>query len=152
MNYSETRFGRVFVLRLENGEILHERLEAFAVEKGINAAMVTIVGGVDAGSRLVVGPLEPNAIPIIPMETILDAPCEATGTGTIFPDDTGAPLLHMHIACGRHTSTTTGCVRRGVKVWLVLEVVLAEMLDCDASRALDLGSGFKLLRCGTAII
>ena len=79
------------------------------------------------------------------MELTLDAPCEVTGSGTIFPDDTGTPILHMHIACGRHSSTTTGCVRRGVKTWHVLEIVLTELLDCSSARLPDPATGFKLL-------
>jgi len=58
MKYSEEKPGRVFVIRLEDGDILHEKIEAFAKEKSIKAAGLIIVGGADTGSKLVVGPLE----------------------------------------------------------------------------------------------
>ena len=54
MKYSEATLGRVFVLRLEDGDIVHEEIEAFAQEHGIRSAAVLVLGGADEGSRLVV--------------------------------------------------------------------------------------------------
>ena len=145
MKFSEAKTGRVFVIRLEDGDILHEEIERFAVEKGIRAATLTAVGGVDAGSRLIVGPEEGRAEKIVPMEHVLDNVCEVTGTGTIFPDEDGKPILHMHLSCGRSDQTITGCVRRGVKVWHVLEILLTELAGTNAVRVYDSSTGFKLL-------
>ncbi|HDD44969.1 MAG TPA: DUF296 domain-containing protein, partial [Candidatus Desulfofervidus auxilii] len=39
----------------------------------------------------------------------------------------------------------TGCVRKGVKVWHVMEVILFELVDTTAVRALDPNTGFELL-------
>ena len=36
-------------MRLEDGDVIHEVLEAFAREKGIKAASVVILGGADVG-------------------------------------------------------------------------------------------------------
>lgn len=145
MKYSEARQGRVFVLRLEDGDILHETLEAFARTQGIAAAALIVLGGADEGSCLVVGPEEGRSRPIVPMEEILDDVYEVSGVGTIFPDDTGQPILHMHTACGRKHETVTGCVRCGVKVWHVMEVILWELTGTAASRLPDEATGFKLL-------
>jgi len=145
MKFSEAKAGRSFVIRLEDGDILHEEIEQFAVNMGIRAATLTAVGGVDAGSRLIVGPAEGRSETIVPMEWVLDDVCEATGTGTLFPDEEGTPILHMHLACGRGEKTVTGCVRRGVKVWHVLEIVLIELTGSEAVRDLDPAVGFKLL-------
>ena len=38
MRYTEARPGRVFILRLEYGDIVHETIERFAVEHNIVAA------------------------------------------------------------------------------------------------------------------
>ena len=76
----------------------------------------------------------------------LDNVHEIVGTGTLFPDDEGKPMLHMHVASGRKDSTITGCVRTGVKVWQVAEVVLIELLDNSALRKLEPTLGFKLLQ------
>jgi len=145
MKFSEAKPGRVFVIRLEDGDILHEEIERFAAEKGICAATLTAVGGVDAGSRLIVGPEEGRSEKIVPMEHVLDDVCEVTGTGTLFPDEGGAPILHMHLACGRGDKTVTGCVRRGVKVWHVLEIILTELTETQAARRPDATTGFNLL-------
>jgi predicted DNA-binding protein with PD1-like motif len=145
MKFSEARQGRVFVLRLEDGEIVHETVEKFAREKGVNAAAVMILGGADRGSRLVVGPLDGRSEKIAPMGTILGDVHEMTGTGTIFPDEDGVPKLHMHISTGRNEKSMTGCVRNGVKVWLIAEVIILELLDIEAVRRLDKATGFELL-------
>ena len=105
MKYSEAKPGRVFVIRLEDGEILHEEIEKFAREKGITAASLIAVGGADKGSKLVIGPEDREALPVTPMHLTLDDTYEATGTGTLFPDDEGNPILHMHLACGRKKET-----------------------------------------------
>lgn len=146
MRYSEAQSGRVFVLRLEDGDILHECLEQFAIRQGIQAAAVIAVGGVDQGSRLVVGPEQDRSQPIVPMEHILDCAHEISGTGTIFPNGQGTPILHMHIACGHGEQTRVGCVRRGVKIWHVLEVVLWELTHSSAQRRMEEASGFELLQ------
>lgn len=146
MKYSEAKQGRIFILRLEDGEIIHEVIEQFAREQGIRAAALIILGGADAGSKLVVGPEEGRDDIIVPMEQQLENVHEMAGTGTIFPDDEGNPILHCHIACGRQTTTVTGCIRRGVKVWQVMEVILYELLDTQAVRKLNEVTGFKLLQ------
>jgi predicted DNA-binding protein with PD1-like motif len=148
MKHAEAKPGRVFVIRLEDGDILHESIERFAVDHGIGSASLIAVGGVDAGSRLVVGPQDGRAATIVPMEHVLDNVAEVAGVGTLFPDETGHPVLHMHLACGREDRTVTGCVRRGVKVWQVLELVLSELVDCPAVRRLDPVTGFALLQPG----
>lgn len=146
MKYSQAKQGRIFVIRLEDGDIIHEEIEKFAREKSIKAGALIILGGADQGSKLVVGPEHGRQAPIVPMEHILDNVNEIAGTGTIFLGEEGNPILHMHIACGRETSTITGCVRRGVKAWHVLEVILFELTDTTAVRVLDPVTGFELLR------
>jgi predicted DNA-binding protein with PD1-like motif len=51
----------------------------------------------------------------------------------------------MHIACGRGDETVTGCVRRGVQAWHVMEIVLWELLDISSRRLPDAATGFELL-------
>ncbi len=146
MRYSQAKQGRIFIIRLEDGDIVHEEIEKFSREKSIKAAALIILGGADKGSKLIVGPEHGRREPIIPMEHILDNVHEIAGTGTIFPDEKGKPILHMHMACGRKTSSVTGCVRKGVKVWHVMEVILFELVDTTAVRAFEPTTGFELLR------
>lgn len=145
MKYSQAQQGRTFIIRLEDGDIVHEEIERFAREQSIHAAALIILGGADTGSNLVVGPGRGRSKPISPMEHILDDVHEVAGTGTLFPDDEGNPILHMHMACGRKTVTITGCIRSGVKVWHVMEVILFELIDTTGIRVLEPETGFKLL-------
>jgi predicted DNA-binding protein with PD1-like motif len=55
------------------------------------------------------------------------------------------PVLHMHIACGRQEATTTGCIREGMKVWQVMEVILIELTETQTAHVLDPETGFYLL-------
>jgi len=147
MQYSEAKQGRVFIIRLEDGEILHEQIEQFARDHSIRAAALIAVGGANKGSKLVVGPERPDQTPVVPMEHVFGEVHEITGTGTLFWDkEEDCPAIHMHIASGRGSSTITGCIRRGVKVWKIMEVVLFELTDSSASRSMDPELGFKLLR------
>ena len=135
----------MFVLRLEDGEIVHETVEKFAVEKGISTAAVIILGGADRGSRLIVRPLDGRSEKVTPMGTVLGDVHEMTGTGTIFPDEDGTPKLHMHVSAGRNERSMTGCARNGVRVWLIAEVIIFELVDSTATRKVDKATGFELL-------
>jgi predicted DNA-binding protein with PD1-like motif len=148
MRYTEARQGRIFVVRLEDGDIVHECLEELARQEHLRAASITILGGLDRGSRLVVGPEDGRAQPVRPMSYTIDDVREVTGVGTLFPDDEGRPVVHVHLACGRENHTVTGCIRPGVRVWQVMEAVVVELLDTDAARRLDAATGFKLLWVG----
>ncbi|MFN2355507.1 MAG: PPC domain-containing DNA-binding protein [Desulfopila sp.] len=146
MKYSEARQGRVFVLRLEDGEIVHEVIEEFARKNNIRAASLVILGGADDASRLVVGPEQDRTVPLQPMIRELTNAHEVTGTGTIFSDEHDNPMLHMHMACGRWDMTTTGCIRAGVKVWRVMEVIVHELVDTSARREIEQPLGIALLQ------
>ena len=150
MKYCQAVQGRTFILRLEDGEILHETIEAFAKQQSIQSAALIVLGGADTGSRLVVGPehgrpKQDQTEKIIPMVHTLDNVHEVSGTGTLFPDAAGNPVLHMHMACGRNHDTVTGCVRAGVRIWHVMEVVIFELTGNDARRLRDPATGFDLL-------
>lgn len=146
MLFSEARPGRIFVLRLQDGEIVHEVIERFAAEQRICAASLIILGGADDGSALVVGPREDRELPLVAMETRLRHAHEIAGVGTLFRDEQDTPILHLHMACGRGEEAVVGCIRSGVKVWRVMEVVLQELVACSARRVLEEPLGLKLLR------
>ncbi len=145
MKCAEGRPGRILVLRLEDGEVLHECVERVAAERGVHRAVVLTVGGADRGSRLVVGPQDGGAEQIIPVLTELAGTSEIVGVGTLFPDEEGRPSLHMHASCGRGEKSVTGCVRAGVSTWLIQEVVILEIVGTDSKRTTDPRSGFQLL-------
>ena len=145
MQYSEGRIGRIFVMRLEEGERLPEIIESFAEEHGVAGAMVLYVGGAQDGSRLVVGPEAGRGDAIIPLIHTLQGIQEVLAVGTLFPDEAGKPVLHMHAATGREGAATVGCTRAGLEVWLVGEVILLEIIGAEGQRRKSVQSGFKLL-------
>ena len=149
MNYSGGKLGRLFVLRLHDGDRVHEVLESFASEKKISNALCFFLGGVKEESKIVVGPKKGNTIPPIPIVTLLEGVHEAQGIGTIIKNEQGTPKLHMHTSFGRGNNTITGCIRMGVDVWRIGEVILLELNDIVATRIKDKETGFEFLEVGT---
>lgn len=145
MKYSEMRPGRMFVLSLDPGEIIRKEIEHFCSEHGVIYGTVSVVGGVDGGSVLVVGPKLPIEDKIEPMKHEIIAPSEVTGFGTIFPDESGRPTFHMHGSVGREGGSVTGCFREDVIAWLVTEIVITEMTGHGPFRKKDKKSGYGLL-------
>ena len=147
MKYMETRTGRTFVLRLDQGEVLHEQIEAFAKEQGVLRGVVFTLGGAESNSELITGPGNgENFAAGKPINThFLDGVHESAGVGTIFPDEGGEPVLHLHMTCGRKDRAITGCARNGVVVWLYMEVVIIELQGERGTRLPDAASGFSLL-------
>jgi len=144
MKACEGQLGRVFVIRLEDGDVIPECIERFAEEKGIRAGHVILVGGI-GGGEIVVGPRRSEEMPPEPMLLPVDGAHEVAGVGVLAPDENGKPVLHIHGALGRSGNTMTGCLRNGVKTWLVGEVILYEITNADVARLYDEESGFTLL-------
>jgi len=144
MQASEGKIGRVFIMRLEDGDVVPGCIEAFAKEKNIKMAGVTLIGGIGEG-QIVVGPRYSKAMPPDPLLLPLDGAHEVVGIGLIVPDSKGLPKLHIHAALGRAGQTKTGCLRMGVKTWVVGEAVIYEILGATATRIKDKKTGFELL-------
>ena len=144
MKSSEGRIGRVFLIRLEDGDVVPDCIERFAAEKGVSTGYVALVGGVGSG-EVVVGPRDSLEMPPDPMTLPVDGAHEVSGVGVLAPDADGKPVLHMHAALGRAGRTMTGCLRKGVKTWLVGEAILSEILGARATRVQDKKTGFSLL-------
>ena len=147
MNYTQTSLGRIFILRLHQNERLNEIIEKFAREKLVKSGMCFFLGGAENKSKVVVGPKDGKVMPPDPMITLLKGVHEGCGLGTIFTDETGLPKLHMHASFGRNENTITGCVRMGVDVWQIGEVVIFEFTNGSAKRAKNKETGFEFLEC-----
>lgn len=145
MQVGEGKIGRVFTIRLEDGDILPNCIEQFAEDEQIKNGFVLLVGGIGSG-QVVVGPRYSEQMPPEPMLLPIDGAHEVAGVGFIAPDEEGKPVLHMHAAMGRSGKTTTGCIRPGVSTWLVGEVIVYEIVGIDARRVMDKKSGFSLLQ------
>jgi predicted DNA-binding protein with PD1-like motif len=145
LDYTEAKLGRIFILRLHQDDVLHEVIEKFASEKQVASALCFFLGGADDKSKVVVGPKDGKACTIDPMVTLLKGTHEACGVGTIFTTEQGKPMLHMHASFGRNDNAITGCVRKGVNVWLIGEVVILELTGSSAIRAKDKDTSFEVL-------
>ena len=146
MKYGTASLGRALVIRLEDGDVVHECIEEAARAEGIARAAVLLLGGADGGSRVVVGPEDGRADPIVPMERVLHDVHEMVGAGTLFPDGAGRPVLHLHAAFGRDAAVTTGCIRAGVRTWVVGEAVVIELVGIDGDAARGPIDGLRAAR------
>ena len=148
MQAAQGSLGRVFVLRLEDGDVVPDCIEQFAAENAIMGGYCALLGGV-GGGRLVVGPSDVeedgDMDKIIPMVLPIRGIQEAAAVGTIFADSTGTPKLHMHTTLGRNDKVMTGCVRQGVNIWKIAEAVIFEILDTGLCRKPDPVFGFDIL-------
>ena len=144
MKSCEGRLGRVFIIRLEDGDEVPACIEGFAEEKGISVGQIILVGGIGDG-EIVVGPRRSNESPPQPMLLPVDGAHEVVGAGVLAPGEDGKPNLHIHAALGRSGNTMCGCLRPGVTTWLIGEAILYEILGADAARIRDEQSGFALL-------
>jgi predicted DNA-binding protein with PD1-like motif len=144
MKASEGHIGRVFIIRLEDGDVVPECIEEFAAENGVSVGHVILVGGIGAG-QVVVGPRDSDQRPPDPMLLPIDSAHEVVGVGVLAPGEGGKPVLHIHASLGRSEHTLTGCLRPGVKTWLVGEVILYEIVGAKAIRVMDKECGFALL-------
>ena len=147
MKASEGKIGRVFVIRLDDGDVVPGCIERFAWEKGVSVGHAILVGGIGSGS-VVVGPRRSDGMPPEPVLLPVDGAHEVLGVGVLAPGEEGKPILHIHAALGRLGQTMTGCLRYGVETWLVGEVILYEIVGTNAARLKDEQSGFVLLEAG----
>ena len=144
MKACKGQVGRVFVMRLEDGDVIPECIERFAKDNGVSVGQVILVGGIGDG-KVVVGPQSSDEMPPQPMLLPVDGAHEVLAAGVLAPDENGKPILHIHGALGRSGQTMTGCLRPGVTTWLVVEAILYEILGTKTTRVWDEESNFTLL-------
>ena len=145
MKASEGKLGRVFIIRLEDGDAVPASIERFAEEKKISVGQAILIGGIGDG-QVVVGPRRSDEMPPEPMLVPIDGVHEVVGVGIIAPDKKGKPKLHIHASLGRSGKTTTGCLRPGVTTWLVGEVIILEIKGTNAVQLPSDKARFELLQ------
>jgi uncharacterized protein len=142
MQYSEGNLGRIFILRIDDGEDLIESVIDFVQKKDLKFVMGLFIGAIRDG-KAVTGPELPVIPPIQHFETYESA-WEVFGMVTVYPSADG-PRLHIHSALGRGREALVGCLREKASVYLVNEVVLFEFVGLNAKREMDNRSGFYLI-------
>lgn len=134
MQYTEGQLGRVFVVRIDNGEDLLTSVSRFISDKSVSAGTILFLGALMNG-RMVTGPEEP-VIPPVPHFVMFEGGWEVFGVGTIYPGE-GGPNIHYHASVGRSGHALTGCLRETAVAYLVVEVVILEFTGLSARREFD---------------
>ena len=142
MEYRTGTIGRVFSVRFDEGDYFLEELITLIKKENIRNGWFHLLGGLREAD-VVTGPKEPT-MPPEPVWREVRGAREVLGTGTIFWD-ADEPKIHLHAAMGHHGDTLTACVRKGTKVYLVLEVMIIEMEGIDATRPWFEQGGFNRL-------
>jgi predicted DNA-binding protein with PD1-like motif len=142
MDYRKGSIGRVFIVRFDEGDLFLEGLLKMITEEKITNGWFHVLGGLREAD-VVIGPKEP-VMPPEPVWSEVRGARETIGTGSIFWDG-NEPKIHLHAALGNHGETLTACVRKGTKVYLVLEVVIFEIDGIQASRPWYEEGGFNRL-------
>ncbi len=134
MQYTEGQIGRVFVVRIDDGEDMLVSLRQFITEKNIQAGSIHFLGALMNG-RMVTGPEEP-VIPPVPHFVMFEGGWEVFGVGTIYPGE-GGPHIHYHGSVGRSGHALTGCIREKATAYLIVEAVIMEFCGLSARREFD---------------
>lgn len=134
MQYTEGQIGRVFVVRIDDGEDMLLSLRQFVLDKNIQAGSIHFLGALMSG-RMVTGPEEP-VIPPVPHFVMFEGGWEIFGVGTIYPGE-GGPHIHYHASVGRSGHALTGCLREKAITYLIVEAVIMEFTGLSARREFD---------------
>jgi predicted DNA-binding protein with PD1-like motif len=134
MQYTEGQIGRVFVVRIDDGEDMLLSLRQFIVDKNVQAGSIHFLGALMNG-RMVTGPEEP-VIPPVPHFVMFEGGWEIFGVGTIYPGE-GGPHIHYHASVGRSGHALTGCLREKAITYLIVEAVIMEFTGLSARREFD---------------
>ena len=134
MQYTEGQLGRVFVVRIDDGEDMLITLRQFINDKSVSAGSILFLGALMNG-RMVTGPEEP-VIPPVPHFVMFEGGWEVFGIGTIYPGE-GGPHIHYHASVGRSGHALTGCLREKAITYLIVEAVVLEFIGLSARREFD---------------
>ncbi|WP_321505832.1 PPC domain-containing DNA-binding protein [uncultured Methanoregula sp.] len=135
MQYTEGQIGRVFIVRIDDGEDMLESLHRFVQDKGIQTGSILFLGALMNG-RMVTGPEEP-VIPPVPHFVLFEGGWEVFGVGTIYRGEGGIPHIHYHASVGRSGHALTGCLREEAVTYLIVEAVITEFTGVSARREFD---------------
>lgn len=151
MQATEGKIGRIFILKLDQDDIIPDSIENFAHEHGVKIGYVNYIGGIGSGN-IVVGPESETARPIVPVTQEIKKAHETSAFGLIAPDESGKPILHFHGSLGRGNEVISGCLRKGMKVWLTGEAILYEIENAHCQRLKDKDSGLILLKLAESAV
>lgn len=131
MQYSKGQVGRVFMVQFDHHDDILQNLKEMIIKEDIRAGWIQLLGGIRSG-EVVTGPEEPT-IPPVPVWNRFSDAHELVASGSILWNEE-EPVLHMHGAMGNKDGQTIGCMRKGLKVYLLIEAVIFEFSQIDIRR------------------
>ena len=143
MEYKTGSTGRIFAVRFDDGDDFLEEMLGLIKKENIRFGWFHVIGGLRQAD-VVTGPKKP-VMPPEPVWCEIEGARETLGTGSIARDEKDEPKIHLHAALGHHGDTLTACVRKGTKVYLILEVYIIEVTGVDVSRPWFAEGGFNRL-------
>jgi uncharacterized protein len=141
MQYAEGKVGRVFLVRIDNGEDLIGTLLDFIARYQVHCGHVRFIGALESG-QVVTGP-EQVVLPPKPHFEAFSGGWEVIGLGTITPGDKG-PHLHLHVSLGKGNHVLTGCLRGTAVTYIIVEAVITEITGVETSMGPDPVTGLIL--------
>ncbi|MCD8492502.1 MAG: DNA-binding protein [Geovibrio sp.] len=128
--YKEAKLLRTFIIKIQPGEDLVEKLAATVREIGIDHAVVTSAlgsvtdvkfRGIKAGAKL------PITVPRMTVHNI-EGPLELLGlSGNFFPDASGRTDCHLHIQMSKSSGEVIGGHLFSAKVFASCEIMISEL-------------------------
>ncbi|HNX16834.1 MAG TPA: DNA-binding protein [Methanoregula sp.] len=141
MQYSEGHPGRVFVVRIDDGEDFLSVMQEFVRSKAIQNGTILFLGALRQ-ARMVTGP-EEEVLPPEPHHVMFEGGWEMVGIGTICTGENG-PHIHFHASVGRAGIALTGCLREKAVTYIVAEAIVIEFTGLDIRREFDEKTGVFL--------
>lgn len=144
VHYRQWQPGRNFLIKIEPGESLRDRLTCVAIDAEIqHAVLVSAVGsvckaefrGIKSGAKLPIS--EPRM-----SRRQLEGPLELLGLeGNLIADNTGNLDIHLHILLGKSSGEVVGGHLFDAEVFAGCEIVLCEMQVTGVARYISKSSG-----------
>ncbi len=141
MHYAEGKPGRIFLLRIDDGEDLVRTLHDFVIAHEVRCGYIRFIGALLSG-QIVTGPEEPILPPKRHFESFSGG-WDALGMGTITPGQDG-PHLHLHASMGRGDRVLTGCLQGTITTYIIVEAVITEITGIGMHMAMDQNTGLVL--------
>lgn len=134
MEYVQATLGRVYFIKLEDGEDIFDQLKCLIKTENIRAGYVNLLGATTK-SKVVLGPHK-REYPPNPFWWEFDDARELFAFG-IFAWEDDEPKLHLHSGIGHNSESRVGCIRGMSEVYITVEAVLQEVVNPDIKRKLD---------------
>ena len=142
MEYFSTRTtGRVFVLRLDQGDLLLESIRTFIQKENIqNAYIASAIGTLDCCVLHMV--MTTGYPPVEHFERWQDKPLEISSIDGLIA--AGTP--HLHMVVSDHQKAYSGHIEEGCRILYLAEIMIAELDEASLKRVRDEKGILKLIQ------